>query len=380
MTINKLYARTATNALFFMCGVDFATWASRIPDVKEKLHLSDGALGTILLAAPIGSMMALPLAGAIIEKFGSRRITALATCFYLFSMPLIGFANSTFQIMLALFFFGFGGDLLNISMNVQAVGVEKIYQKTIMGSFHGVFSVGFFAGFAIGGLIAKSGIDMFAHLSFFGVLTFLVGQISFQFLLKTDTNPEEPQPLFALPDKTLWIIALISLCGMMGEGAMADWSVLYFKSLPDNKFTFITAASTAFSVMMVLGRFLGDWIADKIGIKSMIFFNSVLYGLGMVIALGFPTPLTVIIGFGVTGLGLSTIVPLAYSVAGHSKTMSPGLALAAITTVGMLGFLLGPVLIGYLSEMSNLRIALSLLLLLAFSSAVLSRFIHEDES
>jgi MFS family permease len=221
---------------------------------------------------------------------------------------------------------------------------------------------------------------MFTHLSFFGVLTLIVGLITYQFLLKTDTKPEEPQPLFALPDKTLWIIALISLCGMMGEGAMADWSVLYFKSLPDNKFTFITAASTAFSVMMVLGRFLGDWIADKIGIKSMIFFNSVLYGLGMILALGFPTPLTVIIGFGVTGLGLSTIVPLAYSVAGHSKTMSPGLALAAITTVGMLGFLLGPVFIGYLSEMSNLRIALSLLLLLAFSSAVLSRFIHEDES
>jgi MFS family permease len=380
MTTDKLFIRTATNTLFFINGIDFASWASRIPDVKEKLHLSDGALGTILLAAPIGSMLALPLAGAIIEKFGSRKITTLATIFYLISMPLIGLSNSSFQIMVALFFFGFGGDLLNISMNVQAVGVEKIYQKTIMGSFHGVFSVGFFSGFAIGGFIAKSGIDIFAHLAFFGVLTLIVGLITYQFLLKTDIKPEEPQPLFALPDKTLWIIALISLCGMMGEGAMADWSVLYFKSLPDNKFTFITAASTAFSVMMVLGRFLGDWIADKIGIKSMIFFNSVLYGLGMVIALGFPTPLTVIIGFGVTGLGLSTIVPLAYSVAGHSKTMSPGLALAAITTVGMLGFLLGPVFIGYLSEMSNLRIALSLLLLLAFSSAVLSRFIHEDES
>jgi MFS family permease len=380
MTTNKLSARTATNALFFINGVDFASWASRIPDVKEKLQLSDGTLGTILLAAPIGSMMALPLAGAIIDKFGSRKITALATCFYLFSMPFIGYANSSIQIMAALFFFGFGGDLLNISMNVQAVGVEKIYQKTIMGSFHGVFSVGFFSGFAIGGFIAKSGINMLTHLGFFGVLTLLVGLISYQFLLKTDTKPEEKQPLFALPDKTLWIIALISLCGMMGEGAMADWSVLYFKSLPENKFTFVTAASTAFSVMMVLGRFLGDWIADKIGIKNMIFINSILYGLGMIIAIGFPAPLNVIIGFGVTGLGLSTIVPLAYSVAGHSKTMSPGLALAAITTVGMLGFLLGPVFIGYLSEMSNLRMALSLLLLLATSSAVLSRFIHEDEN
>jgi MFS family permease len=380
MSTNKLYARIATNALFFINGVDFASWASRIPDVKAKLHLNDGELGTILLAAPIGSMMALPLAGAIIDKFGSRKIATLATCFYLISMPLIGIANSTFQIMAALFLFGFGGDLLNISMNVQAVGVEKLYQKTIMGSFHGVFSVGFFSGFALGGIIATANIDITTHLAFFGVLTLLIGLLSYRFLLSKDIKPEEKQPLFALPDKTLWIIAIICLCGMMGEGAMADWSVLYFKSLPNNPIHFVTAASTAFSVMMVVGRFMGDWIADKIGIKNMIFVNSLLYGFGMILALGFPSPITVIIGFGVTGLGLSTIVPLAYSKAGNTKTMSPGLALAAITTVGMLGFLFGPVLIGYLSQLTNLRTALGLLIILASFTAIFTRFIHEDES
>ena len=374
---NKLHARIATNALFFMCGIDFASWASRIPDVKEKLQLSDAELGTVLLFAPVGSLMALPLAGMIIDKFGSRKITTLSTTIYLFSMPFIGLSNSTYQIMAALFCFGFGGDLLNISMNVQAVGVEKIYQKTFMASFHGVFSVGFMAGFALGGLFASWNIDILTHLALFGGLTFLVGLLSYRFLLTTDTKPDEPQPLFALPDKTLLVLALICLCGMMGEGAMADWGVLYFKSLPNNHIGFVTAASTAFSVMMVMGRFLGDWIADKMGIKNMILVNSILYGLGMILALSFPSPLTVICGFGITGLGLSTIVPLCYSEAGHSKTMSSGLALAAITTVGMLGFLLGPVVIGYLSEMSNLRTALSLLLILAFLSSIFTRFIRE---
>jgi MFS family permease len=186
--------------------------------------------------------------------------------------------------------------------------------------------------------------------------------------------------LFALPDKSLWILAIICLFGMMGEGAMADWSVLYFKNLPNNTIHFVTAASTAFSVMMVIGRLLGDWIADRIGIKNMILLNSILYGLGMILALSFPTPITVIIGFGITGLGLSTIVPLCYSEAGHSKTMSSGLALAAITTVGMLGFLFGPVIIGYLSELSNLRTALGLLIILAIASTVFTRFIHEAPS
>jgi MFS family permease len=128
---------------------------------------------------------------------------------------------------------------------------------------------------------------------------------------------------------------------------------------------------------MVLGRFLGDWIADKIGVKNMILVNCLLYGLGMIVALGIASPVSVIVGFGITGLGLSTIVPLCYSEAGHSKTMSSGLALAAITTVGMLGFLLGPVLIGYISEMTNLKIALSLLILLALTSTILTRFIRE---
>jgi MFS family permease len=373
---SKLYARTATNALFFMCGIDFASWASRIPDVKEKLLLSDASLGTILLFAPIGSIVALPMAGAIIDKLGSRKITTIATFIYMLSMPFIGFSNTKTQLMAALFCFGFGGDLLNIAMNVQAVGVEKIYQKTIMASFHGVFSIGFMLGFALGGVVANAHISMGIHLAILGILTFVVGLLSYNFLLKTDEKPEQEQPLFALPDKSLWILALICLCGMMGEGAMADWSALYFKNLPDNHITFITAASTAFSVMMVFGRFLGDSIADKIGVKNMILVNCLLYGLGMIIALGISSPISVILGFGITGLGLSTIVPLCYSEAGRSKTMSSGLALAAITTVGMLGFLFGPVLIGYLSEMTNLRMALSLLILLATVSTILTRFIR----
>jgi MFS family permease len=373
---SKILARTATNALFFMCGIDFASWASRIPDVKEKLHLSDASLGTILLFAPIGSLVALPLAGVIIDKFGSRKITTLSTLIYMFSMPFIGFSSTVTQLMAALFCFGFGGDLLNIAMNVQAVGVEKIYQKTIMSSFHGVFSIGFMLGFALGGVIAQSGISMGIHLSTLGIFTFVIGLLSYNFLLKTDEKPEQAQPLFALPDKSLWILALICLCGMMGEGAMADWSALYFKNLPNNHISFVTAASTAFSVMMVLGRFLGDWIADKIGVKNMILVNCILFGLGMIVAMGISNPISVIIGFGITGLGLSTIVPLCYSEAGHSKTMSSGLALAAITTVGMLGFLLGPVLIGYISELTTLRTALSLLILLALTSTILSRFIR----
>jgi MFS family permease len=375
---NLTHARTATNALFFMCGIAFASWASRIPDVKDTLKLSDALLGTVLLSAPVGSLTALPFAGILNNKFGSRLMCLLGTAYYLVAMPLIGLSASTWQIMASLFLFGFGADTLNIAMNVQAVGVEKRLGRTIMSSFHGVFSVGFMAGFALGGLVSTNGISVLMHMALIGVLTFVIGLLAYAYLLKVDDKPEEAQPLFALPDKPLAIVSVICLCAMLGEGAMADWSVLYFKQLPNNKISFITAASTAFSVMMVVGRFLGDWITLKIGLKNTIFLNCMLYALGMVVAILFPTPWLVIIGFGLTGLGLSTIVPLCYSEAGRSKSMTTGMALAAISTIGILGFLFGPVIIGYISEFTNLKIALSLLIPLGAFAAILTKFIPDE--
>jgi MFS family permease len=369
-------AEYATKSLFFVCGLAFSSWASRIPEIKEKLNLNDAEFGTVLFAMPIGSLMALPLAGFAVDKFGSRRIVILATCFYLIAMPFLGSANMGWQLAIALFLFGFGGDLLNISMNVQAVGVEKAQNRSFMNFFHAVFSVGFMVGAALGGYLAKLKIEPLSHLATVAIIVAATGFISYSLLLKTDEKPTEPQPLFAWPDKSLMVLGIICFCAMLAEGAMADWSVIYYKKALNQPDGFVTAGFTAFSVLMVLGRFLGDGALEKLGLSKLLLINSILLVLGIAIALGLNYPLAIIIGFGITGLGLSTIVPLIYSEAGHSKTMSSGLALAAITTVGMFGFLLGPVIIGYLSEATNLRIALSLLIVLGIISAFFTKKIQ----
>ncbi len=365
-------ARIATNILFFLNGMSFASWASRIPDVKELLKLGDAALGSVLFAMPIGSLSALPVAGVIISKFGSRKIAIFSMLFYFVSMPLLGIANSTFQLAIALFLFGFGGDLLNISMNVQAVNVEKIQQRSIMSSFHAVFSIGFMIGAVLGGFIGRENISVFNHLSFIGTSDFLIGIFIYRLLIKSDQQTDKAQPLFALPDRGLILLGIIAFCGMLSEGAMADWSTLYYKQILDNSKGFSTAGFTAFSIMMVIGRIFGDRIVNKFGLRKTLLINCLIVFLGMFIALVSLNPISVVIGFGITGLGLSTIVPLIYSEAGHSKTMSAGVALAAITTVGMGGFLLGPVLIGFLSEFSSLRIALSSLIILGLLGAFLT--------
>jgi len=369
---NGHIARTATNTLFFLCGISFASWASRIPDIKEFLNLSDAALGSVLFAMPIGSLTALPVAGVSIAKFGSRNMTILSLVFYIIALPLLGLAQTPLALAIALFIFGFGSDMLNISMNVQAVNVEKIQKRSIMSSFHAIFSVGFMIGAALGGLIAKEGISPFQHLTTIGVVDFGLGIFVYRFLTITDEKTSESQPLFALPDKSLILLGIIAFCGMLSEGAMADWSVLYYKQVLNNPNGFATAGFTAFSVLMVIGRIFGDKIVHAFGLRKTLLLNCLIVFLGMSVALIIRNPYMVTLGFGITGLGLSTIVPLIYGEAGHSKTMSAGVALAAITTVGMAGFLIGPVLIGYLSDFSSLRIALSSLIFLGLFGAFLS--------
>lgn len=371
-TNNGRIARAATNTLFFLCGLSFASWASRIPDVKVFLKLSDAALGSVLFAMPIGSLIALPVTGLIIGKFGSRNITILSLVFYIIALPLLGHAQTPLALAIALFIFGFGSDMLNIAINVQAVNVEKIQKRSIMSSFHAIFSIGFMIGAALGGLIAKQGITPFKHLTAVGVLDLLMGIAVYKFLTINDEKSSEAQPLFALPDKSLILLGIIAFCAMLSEGAMADWSVLYYKQVLNNPNGFATAGFTAYSVLMVVGRIFGDKVVQAFGLRKTLLINCLILFIGMSVALIIQNPYTVIIGFGITGLGLSTIVPLIYGEAGHSKTMSAGVALAAITTVGMAGFLIGPVLIGHLSEFSSLRIALSSLIFIGLFGAFLT--------
>lgn len=372
-------ARTATNAMFFLCGISFASWASRIPDMKELLQLSDAALGTVLFAMPIGSLTALPIAGVLIHKFGSRNITFISTLFYFIALPLLGMAKSSIALAIALFFFGFGSDMLNIAMNVQAVGVEKILNRSIMSSFHAVFSVGFMIGAALGGYIAKQSITPFQHLVAIGSLDLMIALITYRFLLQQDHKSADDQPLFAIPDKSLIILGIICFCGMLCEGAMADWSVLYYKQVLNNPNGYTTAGFTAFSVLMVVGRVFGDKILQNLGLQKTLLTNCLLVFLGMSIAIFIQHPVSVVIGFGITGLGLSTIVPLIYSQAGHSKTMAAGVALAAISTLGIAGFLIGPVMIGYLSEFFSLKIALMSLIILGLLGSYLTTKIPVQE-
>lgn len=365
-------ARLSVSTFFFLMGLCFASWASRIPDIQEHLNLNAGELGSILLGMPLGSILSLAPAGWLVTRIGSRRVTFWALLMYVGVLPLLGFVSTGWELAGALFLYGIAGDIVNIAVNTQVVGVENGLRKPIMSSCHGLFSLGAFAGSALGGIAVSLRIAPGYHFLAVTALSGIGAIISVRSLLNTDRREagSEKTPLFVWPDKALLLLGMIAFCCMLTEGAMADWSSIYFK---ESGGLVSSLGYTAFTITMAAGRFFGDWLTVRLGLRKMLQYSGLSIATGMALAVGLPLPHVVIAGFLVVGLGVAVVVPLVYSEAGRSETMSAGIALAAVSTVGYTGFLMGPPLIGFVAEAATLRVALALVIALGLGIWTLAR-------
>ena len=368
-------ARFSIGILFFICGLNFATWATRIPDFKAFLHLSDAQLGTVLMGLPIGSLVSLPIAGWLLTKYASKWISLMAIAMYLVVIPALSFAASAYSLFIGLFFFGMSGDIMNIAMNTQVVSLEAKMNKIIMSSFHAVFSIGLMSGAFLGGYLEKEHYSPFQHFSFIACLNMALVPFIFGNLLTDKPVQDDSKPKSSILNlgSYLIVLSLIAFCGMLCEGAMADWISLYFKEYSPNSTFPITIGFSSFAAAMVIGRFFGDTISIKYGISTILVLNGLLLSIGMLITLLVPSIYFKIGGCFIIGLGISTIVPLVYSQAGNQKEIMPSIAIAGVSTIAYIGFLLGPVIIGYLSDFVGLDNALYLLVILGFVAALISK-------
>ncbi len=371
VSLPRMY-RIATSIFFFIAGLTFSTWASRIPDVQNKLHLSDAALGGILFALPVGLMISLPLSGWLVSRFGSRPMMIAGALFYPMILILLALSGSVIQLALALFLFGILGNLINISMNTQAVGVEALYGRSVMASFHGLWSLAGFSGAVIGTFFVAQGFSPFAHFLVVFFLTLILVFVSYRFTLPRDANNSQPSKLFVKPDSKILLLGLIAFCTMLCEGAMADWSGVYFKKIVEAPASMITLGYVAFTATMALGRFLGDWLVTKLGVKRMLQISGTMVTFGLFTAVLFPNIFTATAGFLLVGFGVSSVVPIVYGLAGKSTTMSASTALAAVSTIGFLGFLIGPPVIGFIAQAVSLRWSFMLIGFLGFGTAILA--------
>jgi MFS family permease len=349
--------RWAVSAFYFFQGLCFASWASRIPDIKSALQLSDGAMGSILFALPAGQLLTMPFSGYLAGKYGSKKIMHFAPPMYAIAMVMLSLATSPILLALCLFFFGVTGNISNISINTQAVVVEKMYRKPIMASFHGSWSLAGFVGALIGLLTGILKLPPTPHFLIIMSFSILSTFINSRFLLDEIAVPQENRKFFPKPDGFLLSLGVIGFFAMSCEGAMFDWSGVYFKDIVGATGGWVSLGYACFMVMMTGGRFIGNKLTATFGKKKIMQINGVLIAGGLLIAVIFPYIPTAAFGFLLVGLGVSTNIPNVFSLAGNHKTMSTSTALASISSISYLGFLLGPPIIGYISEVFNLRIS-----------------------
>jgi len=370
---SKKIHRLAVGGIFFLQGLCFASWASRIPTIQQNLGLSESELGAVLFSLPVGLMLSLPLAGWLITKVGSRKVVILNVLLYSLILAFLGFAQNTFQLVTGLFFFGLVANMVNIAINTQAVGVEVLYKKSIMASFHGLWSLAGFIGAAIGTIMIGNGIIPFHHFLIMLAVSWVGAAFCASYLLKHDSKGSENQPIFVKPDKSLINLGIIAFCSMICEGAMFDWSGVYFKKVVQAEPAWVGAGYTAFMCTMALSRFFADWFTSHFGLKLILQLSGILTAAGLIIAVLLPQLPTAILGFLLVGAGVSSVVPLVYGAAGKSTVMSPGVALAAVSTIGFLGFLIGPPLIGLVAGASSLKGSFAIIAIMGFAITIVSR-------
>lgn len=376
-TLTPRQHRTATLIFFFLSGFGYSTWASRIPSIQKQLGLNEAQLGGMLFAMPLGVIFTLPITGRLLSRFSSRSIMLFGAVFYNCMLGLLGFATQTWQLAVILFCFGSSRNLLNLSMNAQSVEIQALYDRSIITTFHGIWSLAGFAGAAFGYLFISSNIPLQYHLLTVSILLVSLSLFAYP---KTLYKLHEPQPkraLFIFPGKDLLIFALIAFASMACENVMYDWSGIYFEKAVKATHNLATSGFVVYMIAMTTGRLLGDKLVNKLGTKTILSYSGIFIFVGLLIAVFFPYPVSAGFGFMLTGFGVSCIVPLIFALAGKSVTTNSGVAIASVSTISYFGFLVVPPSVGFIAQAAGLQWSFGIIAVFGAIIFLLVSFIKE---
>ena len=372
----------AVVARFLIHGLAVSTWVSRIPSVKIALHLGDGVFGFSLFGSAVGSVIGIPICGYLVTRYGSRLAciwTSLGLCL---ALVLPAFAWNAASLFAALFVFGWMLGANDVAMNSQAVSVERLMGTPTMSRFHAMFSIGGIAGAAGGGWLASHGMPVREHL-------LITSAVFVAFAVATSSMIMEARPEAKVSSTRLRIrempVALLALCAIgfcifLSEGAIADWTAIYLRQVLNSGPGLAAAGYAVFSAAMAIFRLCGDAITLRLGPAWTIRGGALLAAFGLSAALLAREPHWALPGFVLVGAGFSSIIPLVFAAGGRIPSVSEGAGVAAVSGIGYLGFLVGPTAIGFLSELTSLRIGLSLIVALSLLAGALVSVAHVNSS
>jgi MFS family permease len=370
--MNLTAGRISISLYFFLLGFSYASWASRIPDIQQQLHLNESTLGAVLLAMPLGSFLTLPFSGYLSARYGSRNVCIFAATVYTMLLVLIGYAPNVWVLTTAIFFFGSAGNMVNIAMNTQALALEKLYGKIIISSFHGMWSVAGLVAAALGTYLIGKAFPVSLHFLIAASIALICFIFGSYYLLRELPRPAEKRNLFTRPDKAFLGLGMIAFCSMICQGAMFDWSGVYFKKVVTHNPAYIGIGYTAFMVSMTFVRFITDRVTQRIGFSKIMIVCGAFISSGLLVSVLWPSLVPATIGMLMVGIGVSPAVPLVFSAAGKVSKLSPSIAIAAVSSIGFIGNLVGPPIIGFIAGMSSLKISFIFLSVFGIVIAVLA--------
>lgn len=358
--------RLFLSLFFLLSGFCFASWASRIPTIKMNFSLNDAALGSILLSMPISSLIGLPLSGWMVSRFDSRIPLAFGFSLLAVSILSIGLADQAVWLIASISLFSFSTRILNIALNTQAITLQKMYDRKINGSFHGLWSLGGIFGVAFCTVLVAKDVSIELHFVIVSILTLLITVSCFRFLLKNDRSTSGNKLSFSKPDPYIVYLGVIVFFAAICEGGMFDWSGVYFREVVEVEV--FTWGYLLFMICMATSRFASDKVIERFGMQKTYVASSVLIVTGILLSVIFPSFWPSLIGFCLVGFGTASVIPMTFTLAGNSKKYSPGMAISIIATYSIVGMLIGPPMIGYVSHAVGLQYSF---LIFAFAGLML---------
>lgn len=359
-------ARFAIAAVFTVHGAVTGSFATRVPWIQDHAGLSAGQLGIALAFPAIGASLAMPLAGAISHRFGARTALRGLLALWTLALTLPSLAPNLLTLCAALFVFGASAGMSDVAMNALGVEVENRLDKSIMSGLHGMWSVGALIGSAAGTVAAHIGADARLHHVLAALMLTVLGLIACRRVLDLRSEPEEePPPRFTLPPRSALVIGAVGFCAVFAEGASLDWSAVYLRDIMDSSAGLAAASTTAFALTMAVARIAGDKAVDRFGAVRTVRVGGVLATVGGVLVVVAPGAVPAMCGFGLLGLGVAVVVPLAFAAAGRSGP-NPSQAIAGVATITYTSGLIAPSAIGSLAEATSLVVSFGLVTVLAF--------------
>ena len=360
--------RVATFTVFLTLGLGVGAWAAVLPAITFALTLSDRELSVALLALAAGSILATSLTGKLAPRIGTSLATGLGALVWIAASALAPLAGTLTGLVAVTFIMGLTGGFADVSVNGHAGHIEGRWGSPIMSSFHAAFSLGGLFGAALGGALAGAGCGSGGQLWIPLGLAGLLNVLALPFIgrgstpQKAETAPADTGSMLRPGGvgRTLLLLGVVASFCFVIEGAMADWSAIFLTSVSGSSVAMAATGYAAFAVAMAAGRFAGDWIVARFGAPQVLAWGGGLAAGGLALAVTFPAPFIVAIGFAAVGLGLSNVVPVLFSVAARAGS-TPSAGIAPVASLGYAGFLSGPPIIGLVASWAGLKVGLGCL-------------------